>query len=392
MLRRASRVWPGNGGGVLQCYMMRRSGHWTSRINLQRSWFEREEVINAGDTQFTRADLDSGAITPVDLLRRLEGYGARIVFIAFNEAKHMRMLFEASYDNGLLHGEGYAWLSSFMSEDVLTNDDLTVSLSAIKGADGLLWLKEGVDLTAATRTQYLAKYAQTASMAACTPSNMPRAPDATGYCDTDGTGYSDTGGTGYSAQYIDAVLTYAVAADAIYRKGPIDPNELYSYIRQNVTGWGLGFSGQIILNTSSADRLGACDIQNLQLVQAGRRLGEGGQHGRQAAVAATTVEARFETVGRYSSENGLLFSGTILFPGGKDNHPSDSPPPPPNAAPPETTVRGCHDFYYWRADSDLRCLRLIQSSQTGKEAQIKAQIKEQMKQLKDLRTKTTRRW
>ena len=190
-----------------------------------------------------------------------------------------------------------------------------------------------MDTTGAIHAQYLDLYARSASIAACGRLGEPRASQTVGYCDTDG----DPRGPlfAYSAQYIDAVLTFARAADALYHSGPLDPNELYSHIRQNATGEGV--SGPIILDPYSADRLGSCDILNLKV----RETAVGSekvqqQHGRQAAVALTTLEAGFVTVGTYSSANQIVLRDTIRYPGGGSNPPADGSP---ESVPPSTVMR-----------------------------------------------------
>ena len=168
------------------------------------------------DVAFREADFASGAVTARSLLEELESASTRVLFVAVSQLSTQRALFATSYRDGLLHGEGYAWLSSYLDEGAFVDDDGDLDIDAARGADGLLGLRESVDTSSVMHQAYLGEWAKRASAAACSVAGdgarafTTTARADTRYCDIDG----EPSGlpVGYSAQAVDALLTCAPPA------------------------------------------------------------------------------------------------------------------------------------------------------------------------------------
>ena len=267
-------------------------------------------ILNERSMEFTHSvnnTIDTNA-----LLSQLEASGARIIFLAA-EPSAMRDLFAAVYRQDRLYGVGYAWLLAGISDDTFRNEDGTVNTDAVHGAEGCLAFRERADTTTSTYTRYMQKWRARSSHAACGGNALHP------YCDADG---DPSTIASYSAFYADAVLLYAYAMHAIFRSSDQTASALYSAIKRLAPFEGVG--GRLLLDPASADRLGTLELLNMQIDDR-RRL---------AGFAASASRGSLVSVGTYttsalnsSDTGGLTVTGSIVFPGGVAQPPSDTPPP-----------------------------------------------------------------
>ena len=280
-------------------------------------------LLNAGATRVAISELHAGRVHAADLLVALQRAEARIVFVALSQARHARALFAASYETGRLHGKGHAWLTARLTADALRNDDGTTNASALRGAEGLLGLKEQADTEGGLYQQYLATWQAVASSEACITAH--RHPGAR--CDADGDVAGELAGS--SALHIDAVLTHARAIDvgALYRTAPRDAAALYERMRMLQPS--AGVSGEVQLDPDSGDRLGQLDILNIQLQRTDRRLGapdafdQAGHRGLALVDSGVLYRAAFVKVGTFTGGVATLDSGVPVFSGGATEVPQD---------------------------------------------------------------------
>jgi poly [ADP-ribose] polymerase 10/14/15 len=226
-----------------------------------------------------------------------------------------RKIFEAVYNTKRFYGQGYGWLSGWTNEKMMMNTDGTVNAAAVKGAEGLLGLTGHIDAQGSVRQQYLQLWGAASSKAACTGGATSTRP----FCDNDGDGSTLSPSGSFQA---DSVLLYAKAMDAIYQTGQFDSSVLEQTML-NLSAFD-SISGTIFNLDGSGDRVGAFEIENLQIDHSGlRRLR--GNPARHLYVALTATTAEFKTVGRFDVVQGLwIYPGsTVIFPGHVQDVPLD---------------------------------------------------------------------
>ena len=301
------------------------------------------------DTQFSLADVEAhdDDLTTycveciVSLLRTLEEQGARVIVLATQPRVAGQIMYQV-HETQLLSGAGYAWMLTWVSEDMLRNPhDGNLNTSIIYGAEGVIGVTEMVDTTTSTYAAYTERWAQHSSTAACTEAG------SASYCDADG---DPATLPGYSAFNADSVLAYAAAMHSVYRSAPSDAAALHAaLVTLGSTGaMPTGVSGELVLDASSGDRRGRITVQNLQIIHQQdnvhrRHLGLSGSMAGDDDPRLTTATAQrwwrrlyvpFESsgadlvnVGTLDSDGAISFGSdsTIYFPGRVTAVPSDSP-------------------------------------------------------------------
>eukprot|EP00966_Prymnesium_polylepis_P243686 5635168-Prymnesium_polylepis.1 len=150
------------------------------------------------------------------VLRPIMVSGASIILVAASSA-YQRAIYSYIYETNQLYGAGYAWLSTWISEDMLRNADGSANVSAIRGAEGLLTATQHQDTSSVEFTEYAHLWGERSSSYAC-----QRAQDGkmrNRFCDADG---DPTSMPHYALAGVDAVLLYAYAMDRIYQHGAND--------------------------------------------------------------------------------------------------------------------------------------------------------------------------
>ena len=229
----------------------------------------------------------------------------------------------------------------------------------VRGALGLLGVKEATDVTLQSYKEYTPSWAKVGTVGddwagskqeirfeQC-GTNLTTIPSGREppYCDGDGD--PATSSSVYSWVNADAVLAYAHAMHNLQQYGSSDdvdsPAALYEAVLALPDSL-KGVSGSIILGPEG-DRQGSFEILNLQLQQAGRRLagahgaegtplsdaeGEGAEEeaGRRLFVSLETLRAEFVTVGSYEpartgTAESISISGNVVYHGGETTAPPD---------------------------------------------------------------------
>jgi hypothetical protein len=300
-------------------------GQGASSVFIERFVAEQaHEVLNPAvtDRQLTKSQIERGESYADRIISRvfdkLEAAGARIIWIAANPSVQ-RAVFSYVYRHKRMFGKGHAWITAWLSEGALVGADGLVDSNAVKGAEGLIGVGEGVDLSPENTLirQYSEAWGKASSVAACNGGATAERP----YCDSDG---DPSTLPGYRAFMADAVLTYAKGMHAIYQDDPTDSAALHAAVLALPAF--AGVSGTVSLDPKTGDRLGLIKMKNLQLL-----------HGTVRArryVALESTKADFVDVGQYSSADGvrMLAGSPIIFPGGVQDVPLDA------VAEPETST------------------------------------------------------
>ena len=167
----------------------------------------------------------------------------------------------------LLPPHRYAWILTWLTEDMLRNPDASLNTTIIYGAEGVLSITETVDTATREYQDYVDLWATRSSLAACRDPADPK------FCDADG---DPNTLPGYSAMQADSVLVYATAMHSIYRVSPSDPTALHDALINAGSSEAKtrGISGPIFLDPATGDRRGRLTIKNFQISRsaASRRL------------------------------------------------------------------------------------------------------------------------
>jgi hypothetical protein len=150
-----------------------------------------------------RGQMDDGSLDPLTLLKKLEAMDVRIVFMAC-QLRLQSKIYAASYKNKILYGSGYGWLSSWIHEDALRDATGNPDPDAVKGAQGVLGVREyvGTSTVNSVRAKFEQEWFRAASPAGCKTANA-------GYCDVDGKpGGAPAGNSPLSA---DSMMTFVHA-------------------------------------------------------------------------------------------------------------------------------------------------------------------------------------
>ena len=185
-----------------------------------------------------------------EVIKQLKERDAKIIFIAA-QRDTQRALFREIYkkrdiDHMDIYGEGYAYMSALVDQDLFVDTDGNVDTEALKGAIGTLGIREAVDKEGDTFKTYTTLWGEASSREACcqqgskavagilpvackraTPVNVTVLGKEHNFCDTDGDG---TTGAGYAFSIADGVLSLARALqhNKLYRNAPKDSSKLYA--------------------------------------------------------------------------------------------------------------------------------------------------------------------
>ena len=324
-----------------------------------------------------------------DLLTRLENVDARVIVLCVHP-RVLRALLAMAYDQGRLLSNDlkgdYAWVATWVTEDALRNPDTTLNPSAVRGALGLLGVKEATDVTLPSYKEYTPSWAKVGTVGddwagskqdirfeQC-GTNLTTIPGVREppYCDADAD--AATLNT-YSAQTVDAVVVWARAMNTIYRSDACaggnstaakcsealhdEVMRLYgsggAYAgKSGSLDNGAGVSGPITLGPDG-DRRGRFQVVNLQetggdfVFRRQRRLAVtlGGRVefvpigtydlatsilSMNAPLIKTTFPFVHGTRNGTDNEGAVFHGGTSVVP--LDELPSPLPPPPPSPPPP----------------------------------------------------------
>ncbi len=135
----------------------------------------------------------------------LQEFQDRDVYVLFLylEPRVARSLYVASYTTQIMAGNGYAYVNGWITESIILNDDGSVNLDAVKGAEGSIGLMEKVETTSALAQSYVNFWDSSASIQGCASLS-----DDTSYCDVDGVSNTVAG---YGGLFADSILLLAYA-------------------------------------------------------------------------------------------------------------------------------------------------------------------------------------
>lgn len=234
-----------------------------------------------------------------EVIKQLKQVDAKIIFIAA-QRDTQRALFREIYKNrGVLdadgndymniYGEGYAYMSAWVGQDLFVDENGNIDNQALLGAMGTLGILDSVDTASDTFKSYTSLWGEVSSREACcqegsTDGNVPYTCKRTSasnvtlpgqehnFCDTDGDG---TTGAGYSFSVADAVLALARALqhDDVYHKVPKNSSKLYTdllkYHSESTDEQVSGVTGNIRFEPDSGDRNGDLRIVSLKTITTG---------------------------------------------------------------------------------------------------------------------------
>ncbi|MAD24483.1 MAG: hypothetical protein CMO44_09965, partial [Verrucomicrobiales bacterium] len=337
-------------------------------FHVGRDGGSREDILNLNDEAtfaFRIADFDDAPDEDAKLelarglLEKLAALGTRIVYLVTKPSIQER-IFAAASTFDLLNGVGFGWLGAWISEDALRLADGTPSTAAIAGAEGTLGMLESFDRNSPMYKDYWARWLRRSSTEAC--SRARETSEQVVFCDVDGVA---TGSPyGYSLGFAETLLALALALDAdnnyLNPEFVASADALYAAVRNVGTAGYDSISGRVQLD-EFADRLGFFDVMNLQVANS-RRLAETSaaeheakeasgseaheletalasipprfQHsaaadGRRLAVPLSQSSVSYVVLGWWSPQSDdppTIEGGSVVFPGGTDDIPSDEPP------------------------------------------------------------------
>jgi len=287
-------------------------------------------VLNADSESFSLQDFDSGSLSSEDLLQRLTNVKARIVFLG-TQLRVQQKIFEAVYNTKQLYGQGFAWISGWINEDMLKNDEKVPLPNVIRGAEGLLGMIGYINKASSVRQQYLGLWGAVSSKAVCDGNEIEKAKI---FCDDDGDKSTLSPSASFQA---DSVLLYAMAMDKIYRDDSVD-SALLEQTMLDLASFET-ISGTSFTLDANGDRLGTFEVSNMQIDHSEvRRLTEDNGGGRQlrggdsrrmqeSYVALSSTLAVFKVVGQFDSISGLWWDPdpqkSVIFPGHVLDVPTD---------------------------------------------------------------------
>ena len=94
-------------------------------------------VLPGGLINITEDDFNSGKVHARDILEQLRAASAKVIVLVV-QPKIQRALYAWSFDNDVLYGPGFGWISFWPGEDALHNADGGFNASALQGAEGLI--------------------------------------------------------------------------------------------------------------------------------------------------------------------------------------------------------------------------------------------------------------
>ena len=210
-----------------------------------------------------------------NLLLGLRAADVRIT-VMFTQPKVQRWLFRASYLERINFGEGYLWMTTWMTEAAFFHEDTQIDYEALRGAEGLCGIVDGLPVVTAKmaqkREEYASRWATTSNPKGCArtiklPANhssplgkrLQLEADQRFYCDSDG---DPREFPSYAANMIDGVVSYAMAMDKQYLTAPLDAKQLYQNVLDNEPFHGL--TGKYVIDHDSGDLAGGLSLKNIQ--------------------------------------------------------------------------------------------------------------------------------
>ena len=298
------------------------------------------------------------------MLQSLERLDAKIVYIVA-QPQLQSLIWSTIYEENLLSGEGYAWITAWPSENAFNHADSgALDANAVRGAEGAIGVLESNGEGTALYADYQARWLAASSMSGCDADAAPQT-----YCDADGSATEPP--AGYSMQMVESVVLLAKALDTNVRDASFrsDPDAIYAALNELGAAGYIGPSGSVQLSSDASDRLGHFDVRNMQVsVASSRRLEErqkrtaaavgevqeasaGAWLGtaaasvdeailprfahaterrtarRHLAISLATSSAAYLKVGSWgATDTAVTLTQTVLFPGGTNEAPDDEPP------------------------------------------------------------------
>ena len=277
------------------------------------------ELERTGGVLLVEHELDFGnssspscaTIDAARVLRDLVRHRAHVTFMAIHP-QCQRELFAAMHDLEIMYGEGYAFMTSWVSEESFRNADGMVNSSAYFGALGLIGLDPGATSahasTSATHLAYIERWggARGATLEGCASYGPP-------YCDVDGDMVT---AVNYAFQVVDAALLFAHGLHSLLTTGGIsalgDTQRLHDAIL--ALGSIEGVNGAITLGPDGDARSNIPVINLHQTV-------------RQSTTQTQGLEPHFEVVGEFVIAENSLNRYIPLRYSGLHTTPVDSNPP-----------------------------------------------------------------
>lgn len=234
-------------------------------------------ILPGGLVNITEDDFNSGKVHARDILEQLRAASAKVIVLVV-QPYIQRALYAWSFDNDVLYGPGFGWISFWPSEEALHNADGGYNASALQGAEGLISILLSFDTSRDVLKSLVSLWSQ-ASSSEC---------DGSQYCDADG---DPETWPEYAANGADAVLLYAHAMDQLRRTAPLsmdDPDVLYETMKQLPPFEGM--TGLVSLD-DTGDKHSRLTIVNLQMC--GSSNGECGLRRRLSSVFKAEFFFRF---------------------------------------------------------------------------------------------------
>ena len=115
------------------------------------------EVLHEIEIKLNEFDASTYADQVANCSNWLKEFDDRNVYVLFLylEPRVSRSLYVASYTSGYMSGAGYAYVNGWITESIILNDDGSVNLDAVKGAEGSIGLMEKVETTSALAQSYV---------------------------------------------------------------------------------------------------------------------------------------------------------------------------------------------------------------------------------------------
>ena len=115
------------------------------------------EVLHEIEIKLNEFDASTYANQVANCSNWLKEFDDRNVYVLFLylEPRVSRSLYVASYTSGYMSGAGYAYVNGWITESIILNDDGSVNLDAVKGAEGSIGLMEKVETTSALAQSYV---------------------------------------------------------------------------------------------------------------------------------------------------------------------------------------------------------------------------------------------
>lgn len=157
-------------------------------------------VLNGAIDQVTRGFAVEGFTEEhaKQMLVLLDSMDAKIVYVVA-QPRIQSIIWSTIYDQNLLSGEGYAWLTAWPSQNAFLAEDGSIVPNAVRGAEGAIGIIESSGEGTELHESYMSLWRARASPAGCDGT------DPSKYCDVDGS--ATDGPPGYSMQVCGPLRT-----------------------------------------------------------------------------------------------------------------------------------------------------------------------------------------